>query len=162
MCVIEFLVQNGTWRVTHFLFQMPVGDSRKAHILATIGGHFSIPANDDGLASLHDSSALNNFLDDGNVTSLAASLVKGKDRLVTLSNKVVLFFPCFYLAPCFFIWAFLCLIILPSLVRSSTQQAVRLCHTECTVVCIYNSPISTSQHHVVGGAKWNLWDCGLL
>ena len=64
---------------------MPVGDSRKAHLLSTIASHFSIPSGGGSIESLHDNNALNSFLDDGNITALSAN---HKDNVISLSNKV--------------------------------------------------------------------------
>ena len=58
------------------------GDSRKDFILATTGNYFGIQ--DDG--SLANNKALNSFLDDGNVSVLAAKLDNSKKVIVT--NKV--------------------------------------------------------------------------
>lgn len=70
---------------------MPVGDSRKEYLLTTVGGHFSLSPDELEVQGLFDSSALNSFLDDGNITSLTASVSSSdKDRKVTLSNKVSL------------------------------------------------------------------------
>lgn len=68
---------------------MPVGDSRKEYILSTIGGHFSLSSAEIEVQGLHDNSALNSFLDDGNITSLCAAIkLSDKDKIVHMSNKV--------------------------------------------------------------------------
>lgn len=58
------------------------GDSRKDFILATASNYFG--TSNEG--SLADNGALNSFLDDGNVSVLAAKLDNSKK--VILSNKV--------------------------------------------------------------------------
>ena len=60
------------------------GDSRKEFILATTVNYFGIQ--NDG--SLADNRAINAFLDDGNVSVLAAKLDNSKK--VILANKVIL------------------------------------------------------------------------
>lgn len=68
---------------------MPVGDSRKDYIFTTIGGHFSLSPAEIELQGLLDSSAVNSFLDDGNVTSFSATIKSNDaDRKVHLSTKV--------------------------------------------------------------------------
>ena len=68
---------------------MPVGDSRKEFLLSTVGSQFSLSPAELEVQGLHDSQALNSFLDDGNVTSLCANAqTKGDDVAVTFSNKV--------------------------------------------------------------------------
>lgn len=68
---------------------MPVGDSRKEFLLSTVGGQFSLSSAELEVQGLHDSPALNSFLDDGNVTSLCANAQnKGNDVTVTFSNTV--------------------------------------------------------------------------
>ena len=59
------------------------GDSRKDFVLATTGNYFGIAPSD---ASLAKNTALNSFLDDGNVSVLVAKLDNSKK--VILSNKV--------------------------------------------------------------------------
>lgn len=69
---------------------MPVGDSRKDYILSAIGGHYSLSAAEVEVLGLHDDSALNSFLDDGNTSSLCANITqKGNDKSIKLSNKVM-------------------------------------------------------------------------
>lgn len=61
------------------------GDSRKAFILATTGNYFGLQTTDDALKKSDNSSALNNFLDDGNVSVLAG---KHPDKRIVFENKV--------------------------------------------------------------------------
>ncbi|XP_052794024.1 cytoplasmic dynein 2 heavy chain 1-like isoform X3 [Mya arenaria] len=65
------------------------GDSRKDFIIAATANHFAVPLNDGALKNLPDSPSLNNFLDDGNASVLAARLdPKSRVRSVAFSNKV--------------------------------------------------------------------------
>jgi hypothetical protein len=68
---------------------MPAGDSRKEYLLSTTGNNFGISTSDSILASQHDASAVNSFLDDGNISILAARLEgKPDSRSIKFSNKV--------------------------------------------------------------------------
>ena len=63
------------------------GDSRKNFILATTANYFALPVNDGSIQTLANSSALNNFLDDGNVLLLAGRNDPRKNR-IEFVNKV--------------------------------------------------------------------------
>lgn len=68
---------------------MPAGDSRKDYLFNSIGGYFSLSPAEIELQGLHDNSALDSFLDDGNTTSFSATIkADDKDRKVHLSTKV--------------------------------------------------------------------------
>ncbi|KAL3878520.1 hypothetical protein ACJMK2_030860 [Sinanodonta woodiana] len=66
------------------------GDSRKDFILAATANHFAITAADSSIQALIKSTALNNFLDDGNAPVLAGRIdPKGKGgKAIAFSNKV--------------------------------------------------------------------------
>lgn len=64
---------------------MPTGDSRKDHLLQTVSNHFDLQVSDESIGRLQSDTALNSFLDDGNIMSLSATRV-GSD--IKLSNKV--------------------------------------------------------------------------
>ncbi len=66
------------------------GDSRKDFILATAGNYFGISAKEYG--ALADNGTLNSFLDDGNVSVLAAKLDNSKK--IVLANKVQTLYLC--------------------------------------------------------------------
>ena len=67
---------------------MPAGDSRKEFILATAGNFFGVAVTDSGITHAHDAPALNNFLDDGSVAILAATMQEEGTRKVCFTNKV--------------------------------------------------------------------------
>ena len=64
------------------------GDSRKDFVLVTTANYFAIPITDNAITSLFNSPALNNFLDDGNVTILAGKLDSKNDRRIDFQNRV--------------------------------------------------------------------------
>ena len=61
------------------------GDSRKEFILASTGNFYGLSVTDGVVKNCHDEPALNNFLDDGNVSVLCA-IMDGKK--IVLHNKV--------------------------------------------------------------------------
>ena len=64
------------------------GDSRKDFVLVTTANYFSIPITDNAITSLFNSPALNNFLDDGNVTILAGKIDSKNERRIDFQNRV--------------------------------------------------------------------------
>ena len=66
------------------------GDSRKEFILITVANYFAISANDQEIENLFNTKPLNSFLDDGNITVLAAKFDKSKNK-VKLLNKVCIY-----------------------------------------------------------------------
>ena len=64
------------------------GDSRKDFVLVTTANYFAVPITDNAITNLFNSPNLNNFLDDGNVTVLAAKLDVKNDRRIDLQNRV--------------------------------------------------------------------------
>ncbi|KAK6172722.1 hypothetical protein SNE40_016326 [Patella caerulea] len=64
------------------------GDSRKQFVLTTAANYFTVPLNDTSLANLQNSSALNSFLDDGNVSVLSVKKDAKGGQSISLSNKV--------------------------------------------------------------------------
>ena len=71
---------------------MPTGDSRKDFVLATASNFFGVANDDQALSSKDNSECINNFLDDGNTSVLAA---KVHDETLIFSNKVSLNFQSF-------------------------------------------------------------------
>ncbi|XP_071951365.1 cytoplasmic dynein 2 heavy chain 1-like isoform X2 [Antedon mediterranea] len=68
---------------------MRSGDSRKDFILTTFGNYFSIDTSSPQITGLNGTSEINSFLDDGNVSLLAAKLKhRGNEKVIQLSNKV--------------------------------------------------------------------------
>ena len=65
------------------------GDSRKDFLLATVANHFGYGVGDGAIAHIQDSRELNNFLDDGNCSLLAAHAELTHDvRLIQVYNAV--------------------------------------------------------------------------
>jgi dynein heavy chain 2 len=68
---------------------MPTGDSRKDYILATTANYFGVGVADAAITALHDSTALNSFLDDGNIDLCAGRIeTRGNAKRLAFSNKV--------------------------------------------------------------------------
>ena len=64
------------------------GDSRKDFVLVTTANYFGVPITDGAITALFNSLALNNFLDDGNVTILAGKLDNKNDKKIDFQNRV--------------------------------------------------------------------------
>ena len=62
------------------------GDSRKEFLLATAGNFFGVSSNDPAIAHAQKSSAVNSFLDDGNVAVVGA--VRSDKGRVEFTNNV--------------------------------------------------------------------------
>lgn len=70
--------------------KMPTGDSRKDYILATTANYFGLGVSDAAITALQDSTALNSFLDDGNIDLCAGRIeTRGSTKRLGFSNKVL-------------------------------------------------------------------------
>ena len=64
------------------------GDSRKDFILVTVANYFGIPINDQAITNLFNAQPLNAFLDDGNISILAAKVEQKNAKRIEFLNKV--------------------------------------------------------------------------
>lgn len=70
--------------------KMPTGDSRKDYILATTANYFGLGVSDAAITALQDSTALNSFLDDGNIDLCTGRIeTRGSTKRLGFSNKVL-------------------------------------------------------------------------